>query len=167
MIMKKENRMVAAASVCASTLILNCAPAQDWPQWRGPNRDAQAAGFAAPKTWPKELTQKWKVAVGEGVSTPCLVGDKLYLVARQAGAEVTRCLEAVTGKELWQDKYESGGATGPASGFSGPRSSPAVVRSRALSHSCTARSVKSSAATSATERSYSITKKSARKCSAR
>src|SRR5262249_39750630 len=32
--------------------------AQDWPQWRGPNRDAKAIGFTAPKTWPKELTQK-------------------------------------------------------------------------------------------------------------
>src|SRR6266581_6064505 len=127
MIMKKENRMVAAASVCASTLILNCAPAQDWPQWRGPNRNAQAAGFAAPKTWPKELTQKWKVAVGEGVSTPCLVGDKLYVFARQAGAEVTRCLEAATGKELWQEKYDTLGATGPASGFSGPRATPTVA----------------------------------------
>src|SRR5438046_10307328 len=98
--MKKPSRIMAAVSVCALGLTLNCAQAQDWPQWRGPNRDAQAAGFAAPKTWPKELTQKWKVAVGEGVSTPCLVGDKLYVFARQAGAEVTRCLEAATGKEL-------------------------------------------------------------------
>src|SRR2546425_7333246 len=53
--------------------------AQDWPQWRGPNRDAKATGFSAPKTWPKELTQKWKVTVGEGVATPALVGDKLYV----------------------------------------------------------------------------------------
>ncbi|OAI54043.1 hypothetical protein AYO44_03940 [Planctomycetaceae bacterium SCGC AG-212-F19] len=99
----------------------------DWPQWRGPNRDAKAAGFDAPKSWPKELTQKWKVPVGDGVATPALVGDKLYVFARQGGNEVTRCLDAATGKELWQDKYEAQGATGPAAGFAGPRSSPAVA----------------------------------------
>ncbi len=101
--------------------------AQDWPQWRGANRDARAADFKAPKTWPKELTQKWKVTVGDGVATPALVGDRLYVFARQDGHEVLRCLNAADGKELWQDKYESLGASGPAQGFSGPRSSPAVA----------------------------------------
>src|SRR5207249_6882854 len=43
------------------------------------------------------------------------------------GNEVIRCLRAADGKELWQDKYESLGASGSASGFSGPRSSPAVA----------------------------------------
>ena len=70
--------------------------------------------FKAPKTWPKELTQKWKVTVGEGVATPALVGDKLYVFSREEGNEITRCLNAADGKELWQDKYESLGATGPA-----------------------------------------------------
>jgi outer membrane protein assembly factor BamB len=73
------------------------------------------------------LTPKWKVAVGEGVATPALVADKLYVFARQEGGEVARCLEAATGKELWKEKYDSLGATGPASGFSGPRSSPTVA----------------------------------------
>lgn len=99
----------------------------DWPQWRGPNRDGKASGFNAPKSWPKALTQKWKVTVGEGVATPALVGDKIYVFSRQEGNEITRCLDAATGKELWQDKYESQGASGPAQGFSGPRSSPAVA----------------------------------------
>lgn len=118
-----------------TTLILGCLAsamaggtwAQDWPQWRGPNRDAKAADFKAPKTWPKELKQQWKVTVGEGVATPALVGDKLFVFSRQDGNEILRCLNAADGKELWQDKYESLGATGPASGFSGPRSSPTVV----------------------------------------
>src|SRR5438477_9301398 len=79
--------------------------AQDWPQWRGPNRDAKVTGFLVPKTWPKELTQKWKVPVGDGVATPALVGDKLYVFARQDGNEIIRCLDAATGKELWLDKY--------------------------------------------------------------
>lgn len=116
--------------VVINTIVLmtvTSALAQDWPQWRGPNRDAKAAEFKAPKTWPKELTQKWKATVGEGVATPALVGDKLYVFSRENGNEVTRCLDAATGKELWQDKYESLGATGPSQGFSGPRSSPTVA----------------------------------------
>jgi outer membrane protein assembly factor BamB len=101
--------------------------AQDWPQWRGPNRDAKVTGFNAPKTWPKELTQKWKVTVGEGVATPALVGDRLYVFTREGGNEVIRCLDAATGKEIWQDKCEAKAVTGAASRFPGPRSSPAVV----------------------------------------
>jgi outer membrane protein assembly factor BamB len=107
-------------------------PAADWPQWRGPNRDAKAADFTPPKTWPKELTQKWKIAVGEGVATPALVGDKLYVFSRQDGNEITRCLDAGTGKEIWQDKYESAGATGPAQQYSGPRCSPAVADGKVI-----------------------------------
>src|SRR5262245_41159183 len=106
--------------------------AQDWPQWRGPNRNAKAVSFQAPKTWPKELTQKWKVAVGEGVATPALVGDKLYVFSRQEDKEVTRCLNTADGKELWSDKYDSLGASGPAQGFSGPRSSPAVASGKVV-----------------------------------
>jgi len=105
----------------------SCVSAQDWPQWRGPNRDARVTGFLAPKTWPKELTQKWKVTVGEGVATPALVGDKLYVFTRQGGNEVLRCLDAATGKELWQDKYEAKAVTGTAARFPGPRSSPTVA----------------------------------------
>src|SRR5205823_2411392 len=64
---------------------------------------------------------------GDGVATPALVGDKLFVFARQGGNEVIRCLDAATGKEEWQDKYEAKPATGPAGGFPGPRSSPTVV----------------------------------------
>jgi outer membrane protein assembly factor BamB len=119
-------------SIAALTMAVHASVAQDWPQWRGPNRDAKAAGFVPPKTWPKKPNQQWKVAVGEGVATPALVGDKLYVFSRQSGAEVTRCLEAATGKEIWQDKYDSLGATGPASGFSGPRASPAVSENKVV-----------------------------------
>src|SRR5262249_10372504 len=70
---------------------------------------------------------KWKVKVGEGVATPALVGDKLYVFSRESGSEVIRCLDAGTGKEVWKDSYEARGVSGPASGFTGPRCSPAVA----------------------------------------
>ena len=44
---------------CALIISGSGVEAQDWPQWRGPNRDAKVTGFKAPSTWPKELTQKW------------------------------------------------------------------------------------------------------------
>src|SRR3954467_13231142 len=98
----------------------------DWAQWGGSGRDARAAGFTAPATWPKQLAEKWKVAVGDGGSTPAGVGDRVYVFSRQDNNEVIRCLEAGSGKEVWSDKYEAQGATGPAAQFSGPRASPAV-----------------------------------------
>src|SRR4051794_3653964 len=116
--MKKPMTMLAIIT----SLGVSGAFAQDWSQWRGANRDARGSDFKAPKTWPKELTQKWRVTVGEGDATPALVGDKLFVFAREQGNEVTRCLSAADGKELWQDKYESLGATAPAQQHSGPRS---------------------------------------------
>ena len=130
--MKKTNLPVALMFSFVAFSMANCALAQDWPQWRGSNRDARATEFKAPKTWPKELTQKWKVTVGDGVATPALVGDKLYVFSREEGNEITRCLDAATGKELWQEKYDALGASGPASGFSGPRSSPTVANGKVV-----------------------------------
>jgi outer membrane protein assembly factor BamB len=121
-------------TTCTTAIIVGCmllsvatgARGQDWPQWRGANRDAKATGFEMPKTWPKQLTQKWKVTVGDGVATPSLAGDKLYVFTRQGGDEVIRCLDASTGKELWQDKYATEPAKGTAQNFPGPRCSPTV-----------------------------------------
>jgi outer membrane protein assembly factor BamB len=121
--------MTAIAGVLA--VGAGCAFAQDWPQWRGPNRDGKASGFTAPKAWPKELTQKWKVPVGLGDATPALVGTKLYVFARQNTDEVIRCLDVADGKELWQEKYDATEVSGPAaSQHSGPRSSPTVAEGK-------------------------------------
>ena len=125
--MKDTNRTMVVLTACVVVMIASCALAQDWPQWRGTNRDAKAAGFTVPKTWPKELTQKWKVTVGQGDATPALVGDKLYVFARQGGDEITLCLNAATGKEVWQDKYAAQAITGAPSSHPGPRSSPTVA----------------------------------------
>ena len=105
---------------------------QDWPQWRGPARDGKASGFDAPQTWPQELAQQWKVSVGDGVSTPALVGEKLYVFARQDGNEIVRCLDANTGEELWQNAYQAEAVQGPASRYSGPRSSPTVAEGKVV-----------------------------------
>jgi outer membrane protein assembly factor BamB len=122
---RNQSFVLAAAVIAVSA---TCAPAQDWPQWRGANRDAKASGFTVPKEWPKELSQKWSTPVGAGDSSPALVGNKLYVFSRDGGDEVIRCLDAATGKEVWKDKYEVPAISGPAAGqHSGPRSSPTVA----------------------------------------
>jgi len=127
--MRHANRRICLIPCCAILLGASLVLAQDWPQWRGPNRDGKVAGLAAPATWPGQLTQKWKVSVGLGVdSTPALVGGKLYVLARQGSDETVLCLDAATGKELWKDKYACPAVTGPSAAIhSGPRSSPAVA----------------------------------------
>jgi outer membrane protein assembly factor BamB len=118
---------VKPASLVAMLSIVQAAPAQDWPQWLGPNRNAQVTGFVAPAAWPKTLKQDWKVSVGNGVATPALVGSKLFVFTRQGGNEIVRCLDASTGKETWLDTYKVAGADGPAQGFEGPRCTPTVA----------------------------------------
>ncbi len=120
-------RTTAVLGLVVTLAAIKLTSGADWPQWRGPNRDAKATGFKAPATWPQTLSQKWKVTVGLGDATPSLVGNRLYVFSRQEGNEVISALDAESGNELWQDKYESGPATGAASGHSGPRASPTVV----------------------------------------
>jgi outer membrane protein assembly factor BamB len=116
----------------ALALVLMALAAADWPQWRGLNRDAKVTGFKAPAAWPGELKKQWEVTVGDGVATPALVDNKLYVFTREGADEVVRSLDAATGKELWKDAYAARGADGPASGFSGPRASPAVAEGRVV-----------------------------------
>jgi outer membrane protein assembly factor BamB len=131
-----KNRRLAFSIVACVVFLLATAlsMAQDWPQWRGPGRDGKVTGFAAPSTWPAQFTQKWKVSVGTGAdSTPALVGDKLYVLARQGAEEVILSLDAATGKELWRDKYPVPAVAGPsARDHSGPRSSPAVANGKVV-----------------------------------
>lgn len=100
---------------------------EDWPQWRGPQGTAVVADFAPPAQWPEQLTQKWKVTVGDGVATPAVVGDRLYVFARADGKEILRCLELASGTEVWQAAHAAQQINGPAGGFPGPRCSPAVA----------------------------------------
>lgn len=115
---------VAALLLCVNLVTIQ---SQDWPQWRGLNRDGKVTGFVAPATWPQQLKQAWKVNVGLGASTPALVNNKLYVFTRQADKELLLCIDAATGKQLWASEGVSTPApTGPAAPHAGPRSSPAV-----------------------------------------
>jgi outer membrane protein assembly factor BamB len=103
------------------------APAADWPQWRGPNRDGVSAETGLLKEWPKDgPKQLWKNnEIGGGYSTPSVVGGRVYLLGDKDKEEYLIALDAKDGAEKWRTKL---GALGPAPppSYPGPRSTPTV-----------------------------------------
>jgi len=123
----KKSHLIISAIVTLIAISTTNSFSQDWPQWRGMNRDSKVTGFKAPSAWPVDLKQEWKVTVGFSDATPVLVGNKIYLNTRQGDQEVILCVDAATGKELWKTSYPSMAVTGPsASQHPGPRGTPAV-----------------------------------------
>ena len=98
----------------------------DWPQWRGPNRDGAIASFTAPNPWPEKLNRKWKVEVGLGYATPVVIGNRVYMFARQGEEEVLGALDADTGKMLWRTAYPAAFTISPAAARheKGPKATP-------------------------------------------
>ena len=130
--MKNKNRIIELV-VCLILISMTTVFAQSWPEWRGSNRDGKVTGFTAPQSWPNELTLNWKVTVGSGDATPAFVDGKLYVFTRQDADEVTLCLDAGSGKELWKDKYAAPSVSGPAArSHPGPRSSPTVTNGKII-----------------------------------
>jgi outer membrane protein assembly factor BamB len=107
----------------------------DWSQWRGPNRDGAVASFTEPKPWPDQLSQKWKVDVGAGYATPLVVGNRVYMFARQGENEVMSALDAATGKVLWQTGYPASFTMQKAAAGHGPgpKSTPVFANGRLYS----------------------------------
>jgi len=121
-------RPIAAAvlvSALAAHLHAQAGPA-DWPQWRGPNRDGVISSFTEPKSWPEKLTRKWKVDVGLGYATPVVIGNRVYMFARQGDEEVLGALDADTGRVLWRTTYPAAFTISPAAARheKGPKATP-------------------------------------------
>lgn len=130
--MRDANRSIYLIVGCLILAAGTGAPAQDWPQWRGSNRDAVINGFVAPETWPESLTQNWRVIVGFGDAGPALVQGRLYVYTRQGDQEILMCLDAATGQEIWRQANAAANISGPARSHSGPRSTPTVARGRVV-----------------------------------
>ena len=116
--------------------VASCLSAQDWPQWRGPNRDGVVHGVKVPEQWPGTLRDEWSVTVGEGVSSPVVVGDRVFVFTRQKNDEMVLCFEVATGKEVWKSEaypapYHFWLGEGDFS--KGPRSTPTVAGGRIYS----------------------------------
>jgi outer membrane protein assembly factor BamB len=112
------------------TIVLFTAPCygQDWPQWRGPNRDGNAP--ALPSELPKTLKEEWKVTVGVGHSSPVMSNGNIYIFARQGEEETLLCLDAATGKEIWKSSQPISFEMHPAATGhrKGPKSTPVIYK---------------------------------------
>lgn len=96
-----------ALAVLLFVAIVPAGHAQDYPQWRGPDRDGSAVGFTAPAAWPAALTKRWQVEVGDGYATPVVIGDTVFMFARRENREELQALDAATGEERWVGGYNA------------------------------------------------------------
>ncbi len=127
---RKPLAPIAALTVWAAMASLT--GAQDWPQWRGRDRDGAIHSFREPARWPERLTKHWKVEVGLGYATPLLVRDRIYTYTRQGEDEVLTALDAGTGTALWRTAYPAPFQMNPATSKhgAGPKSTPAFAAGR-------------------------------------
>jgi len=103
--------------------------AQDWPHWRGPERNdvvAESSGWGSADWSLKDAA--WTRNVGEGGTSPLVVAGRLYVMGWSQERDSVLCLDAATGKELWKSAYPC-----PAHGrnhmgdekfYSGPTATP-------------------------------------------
>ncbi len=103
--------------------------ANDWPQWRGPNRDGVAPPRSLPETLPQEPQRDWAVEVGVGHASPVVVGETIYQFARLGNDEVLMALSLDDGRELWRWSEPTPYSMNPAAipHGKGPKSTPVVV----------------------------------------
>jgi outer membrane protein assembly factor BamB len=99
----------------------------DWPQFLGPERNGAYRGApivsSFPSAGPKVV---WSRKVGQGLSGPVVVGNRLILFHRVGDREVVESLDTATGTSQWQYGYPT--TYRDDFGFDeGPRAVPVVV----------------------------------------
>ena len=117
--------------------------AEDWPQWRGSNRDGVWREEGILETFPSNgLLTVWRAAIGPGFSGPAVAGGRVFLMDRQTnsapdtevktswdfrdktvGVERVVAVDEASGKILWAHSYP---CKYSAAYGSGPRSTPTV-----------------------------------------
>jgi len=85
----------------------------DWPWWRGPQRNGVAHPAQDPPTeWSAIQNVAWKVPVpGRGHSSPTVVGPHVFLATADEAlqTQAVLCFDRATGKQLWQTVVHRGG----------------------------------------------------------
>ncbi len=96
-----------------------CGP-DDWPQWRGPNRDDISVETGLLQEWPEGGPRlRWRCQdAGDGYSGFSVVGDRLYTMGADENTEFALCLNADTGAEIWRqtvanERFKNGWGDGP------------------------------------------------------
>ena len=90
-------------------LVGPAAPAQEWTRFRGPNGGGLGEAAALPTSW-TEQDYNWRIELpGIGHSSPVLWGKRIFLTSaiEETAERILLCLDADSGKILWQRRYDS------------------------------------------------------------
>lgn len=125
---------IAALGLCFSTVFITRsanmpAATSDWPQWRGPQRDGISKETGLLKQWPKEGPKLvWQVNdLGDGYSTPSVVGDSIYLMSNQGMEnEFVQARSTLDGKPIWTTRIGNVGNPNQNPPYPKARSTPTV-----------------------------------------
>ena len=104
-------RLFCVAAISAAVLV-SSPSAADWPDWRGPKQDRHYDGPPLVTSFDPEAGTNvlWKSDEAGGISTPVIMGEKLFTLVRhkpgtKEEAEKVLCLDAATGKKLWENVF--------------------------------------------------------------
>lgn len=98
------------------------------PEWRGAARKGVAPVQQFRTDWDKNPPKEaWRATVGGGYGSCAVVGGKLYVQDKHGAGERVLCLDAESGKQVWEFAYESGPAGNDPTFAIGPRATPTVV----------------------------------------
>src|SRR6187402_1851268 len=100
-------RMALVAALAVS-LLATVVRGEDWPQWRGPNRDGVWRETGILESIPASgLEVRWRAKVGAGYSGPVVAQGQVFVTDHLFDPEVERvvCFEETTGKLLWAHSY--------------------------------------------------------------
>jgi len=103
-------RLTWTLSALALSLVW-AAPGQagDWPQFRGPDRDATSKETGLLHSWPETGPEVlWTTEVGDGYSSPAIHNGRVYIndYNKDTNEWLVRCLLLADGKEQWRFGYE-------------------------------------------------------------
>jgi len=103
-----------------------------WPQWRGPNRDAIVPAVSVPAAWPDKPTVQWTQPIGEGYSSPVVDDGRVFVHSRTDPEEVVSAFELASGETIWSAAYASAFSKNKyaAAMAKGPFSTPLVSNGR-------------------------------------
>src|SRR5678815_4126798 len=116
---------------CLMIFSLSVCVADDWPQWRGPNRTGitdERILTNWPTDGPKVL---WRASVGFGFSSVSIAHGRAFTMGNSGDQETIFCFDALTGKPIWQHAYPS--KLGAVYHEGGPVSTPTVEEGRLYS----------------------------------
>jgi outer membrane protein assembly factor BamB len=115
---------LSAAFAFAATFVSTAVRADDWPQWRGPNRDDISRETGLLKEWPKGGPEVvWKAqGLGRGYSSVSVAAGRIYTAGDDDDGSYIRCLDT-NGKHVWRAAL---GKQGDPGGYKGTRATPTV-----------------------------------------